>query len=190
MYQYIENCQKFYNYGNIESCVCAHSFVYDYDEIDLYSFIEFLEETYPKYHIYMFLTKKCNFPIPFLDKHFGLWNNLTKKKMINVTCFEENVNNFKNYAEYYGFAKIADEQIYNSVKVLCSFPFNSFIVLSQNDLFCNINYKAFINKNGGEIEIAYSNLINSQTISNIVITAIRGNDGLMLNVFTRKNQSD
>ena len=108
MYQYIENCQKYYNYGNIESSVCAHSFVYDYDEIDLYSFIGFLEDVYPKYHIYMFLSKKCNFPIDFLDKHFGLWKNLTKKKTLDVTYFEENVNNFKNYAEYYGFAKTSD----------------------------------------------------------------------------------
>ncbi len=183
MYQYIENCEKYYNYGYIESCVCAHSFVYNYDEIDLFHFIEFIEDSYPRYRIYMFLTKKCNYPISFLDKHFGLWNNLTRQKKIDVTCFEENTNNFKNYMEYYGFAKISDEQIYPAVNILCENPFNSFIILSQNDLFYDINYECFIKKNDNETEIAFSSLINSQTNSNIVITAIRGNDGLTLSLF-------
>lgn len=192
--EHITNCASYFNYGEIDPSIICEHYVWEEDEfINLKDVLYAVKNSVCFGEIYLFTSKIIFFPIPFKERYYGLWKNISKNYQINLIEHNEEKSEFNRFILNYGLAKFPSDKLLEALLLLKKEFMHSYLIIVPNQM-ASFNHSSYLNidKNGSRYTLNFAKLITDCCIYNkaLIITAIQGNNGFSVNIFKTKQSGD
>lgn len=188
--KYVTNNSSYFNYGKIDTSIICENYVWEEEEIiDFKDVLYSIENSTCFGQIYLFTSKIIFFPICFKDRHYGIWKNISRNYQIDLIEHNEEKSEFNRFLLNYGIARFPSHKILEALLLLKEEFLHSYLLVVP-DRIMSFNYNSYlnINKNRSQYALDFAKLINDCCIYNkaMIVTAIQGNNGFSINIFTQK----
>lgn len=186
---HIDNCSKYYHYGEISDFVQAECFLSDEDEKRklINNVSEYLRTNSTGGRLYCFTAKAVRFPLEFRDKYYGLWKNISLLRKVEIFNSWEAYFDIKWYRIYYGLAELPMTELDFSLNVCLDGFMDSFLLISDRSFAFFADVGKLVKVSNEKFLVDYANLINEYCVQAEIITAIKGCNGNSINIF-RENR--